>query len=90
MGKIYRDDIGVEFRLNTGIPLDDAVDVKMVVRKPFGDVVEWNATKYGATQSLTYTVVDGDLDEVGIYYIQTYVDGHKGETFQQEVHAPYT
>jgi len=85
MGKIYKNDVGVIIKIDTGIDLSECGSVKMLVRTPTADV-EWNATLVaGASSQIEYTTKEGDLSEAGDYLIQSYVimgdnSVHRGET----------
>ena len=46
---------------------------KILVRKPSGIKVEWSATLDG-TNYIQYTTLAGDLDEVGRWKLQAYVE----------------
>jgi len=97
--KYYVGDIGTEIRLlvvdeESGIDdISDATVHKLLVRKPDGSEVEWEADIEG-TQYLTYTVQDGDLDQPGTYRVQAYLElpsgwSGKGTTFTFEVHDEF-
>jgi hypothetical protein len=92
--KIYVDDTGVEINLNCIIDVSVASTVSYKVQKPDGTEVEWSATKrLGYHTYLTYTTSAGDLDQVGIYHIQPYVEfggptsAHRGDTYDLKVYA---
>jgi len=80
---IYQGMIGVGVRLDTGIDLSTATLLEIRVKKPSNTFVTWPATVYTyldgsgntvTTQSITYTTVEGDLDELGEYILQAYVE----------------
>lgn len=95
MGAIFKDDVGVQFLVDTGIvnaTLATASKTEIRVRKPGGDDVTWTATVSGT--SLSYTTSDGDLDESGTYKIAAYVEWttsstHWGETDTLEVYERF-
>lgn len=93
MGKIYQGDVGVEIRANVTVPLTDSTLTKYKVKKPSGVEATWSATVYDTT-TLTYTTVAADLDEVGEYIVQAYVEWgatskHLGESDRFVVAAKY-
>ncbi len=68
--KTYQNAIGKQIVLNTETNLSTAVSPTISVRKPVsGTVVEWPAVVIETTKLRHYTV-DGDLDELGTYYLQ--------------------
>ena len=66
-------DVGVQFKLNTGIDIDAATTANILYRKPSGATGSWT----GATASTYYvtftTTAAGDLDESGEWELQAYV-----------------
>lgn len=70
---LYVGDIGIEIRVNTGQPLTGATLMEIHVLKPSGATETWTATAYDNTW-IVYTLVIGDLDEVGEYILQGYVE----------------
>lgn len=94
MVKIYKNNIGIEFRIGVGVDLTNATVTKYKVKKPSGLVVEWAATDYDATH-LTYATVAGDLDEVGQYKLQAYIEigpttKIEGDTYLFKVNDQWT
>jgi hypothetical protein len=89
MSTVYQNDVGTEIRLDTGIDLLGASLIEIRGRKPSGSSISWTAIQYvdpvsGPTQEITYTTLPGDLDEVGSYILQAYVESgasskHYGE-----------
>lgn len=51
--------------------LASADETKILYRKPSGITGSWNATVNGT--DLTYNLVDGDIDERGMWQFQSYV-----------------
>jgi len=72
--EVYVNAIGVEFRLDTGSDLTGATKMEIHAKKPSGDIVTWTASQYAATTKITYTTIDGDLDESGTWTFQAYVE----------------
>ena len=89
-----------EIRLNTGIGLDEATLLKMLVLKPSGTEVEWTSTRYvdddgNATSYITYTTSVTDLDELGTYILHSYIEfggvpAPLGDASEFEVVEEYT
>lgn len=71
--KIYKDSIGVTIDIDMGEDISDITDTSVLVKKGEGSADTWTFTLSG-TQHLQYTTVDGDLDEVGMYYLQPDID----------------
>lgn len=95
MGKVYRGDIGIKIVLNTEADLSDATTAKIIVKKPSGAEVEWIANfEDRIAGKISYTTTNNDLDEVGVYKLQAYVEftnGTKlyGETAEMVVFDKY-
>jgi hypothetical protein len=76
MSLLYQDDIGVSIIIstsNTTIP--ETATLTLLVEKPGQNTVEWTVTPEMinlTTGVITYTTVDGDLDEVGVYKLQVH------------------
>lgn len=68
-GKLYKDTIGVPFRVDAGEVITGATAYTLVVKKPNGAVVTWTPTILG-TRQFQYAFVAGDLDQVGVYTVQ--------------------
>jgi len=81
INKIYVGDVGLAIVLmlakpGESIDITGATDTKMLVKKPDGTVVEWDAdilTVAGETKYLRHFTVAGDLDQKGRYRIQAYL-----------------
>jgi hypothetical protein len=87
--KVYVNDVGTQIILNCGTDLSGATLLRIKVKKPNGVSVTWTALPYMTTQ-IAYTTILGDLDQVGVYKIQAYVEtpswkGH-GETLNLTVY----
>lgn len=80
--KIYVGDIGVIFRVNTGIDLTTATKTTLKVKLPDETAVEWTASIYGEKTNgvLEYKSTSGDLSMVGTYRLQAYVELGTGGT----------
>lgn len=96
MGKVYVGDTGTEITLNVGLDTSTATTVKIMARKPSGEIVEWEAAPAvidGETVGLSYTVEAGDLDEAGMWRLQAFVSRSNwsglGETAEMRVWPAY-
>ena len=68
--KIFKDDYGHVFRIYAYLDISAATSIKMKVQKPSGTTVTWTSSlasdnKYYAT----YTTIDGDINESGVYLL---------------------
>jgi len=95
MSKVYQYDTGVELIFETGQDTEEATKTSILVLYPDETEGEWviSATGYPKT-TITYVTIEGDLDQEGTYYFQTYVEWganshHKGETITLEVYPEY-
>jgi len=92
MGKCYQGDVGTIILVDCGCELTDATVHVLMVRKPDGTVVSWDAVVYNK-QYLKYVVQDGDFDQVGVFYLQSKVTlgnwSGLGETATFRVYGPY-
>lgn len=73
-------DTGTEFRINitdegTAVDLSSATTLQIIFKKPSGETLTVNADLYtdGTDGIIFYNAVDGDIDESGMWKIQTYV-----------------
>jgi hypothetical protein len=78
--------------LDTGRDLTGASNPKILYQKPDGTKGEWTATISG--QSLTYAVINTDIDQAGVWKLQTYIEvaakkGY-GEIVEQVFEKPLT
>lgn len=92
MGRVFRGDIGVELRVDTGIDLSGATVTIIRVKKPNKQSVDWTPSVSGTV--LVYTTVAGDLDQKGVYNIISYVEfgstsKHSGEVAEWEIFEPF-
>lgn len=68
--KLFRNDIGILFRVYAGTDISGSTSVIMKVRKPSGLIVSWSASVDSSNSSYAiYNNVAGDLNEVGEYLI---------------------
>jgi len=71
VSKYYLGDIGTEIYAETGVDISAAVTLALKVKKPDGTKVEWAGVLEGTTQ-IKYTIVAGDFDQSGVYWLQAY------------------
>jgi hypothetical protein len=96
MAKLFKGDVGIEFIVNVGASLVEATTYKLVIRKPSGQIVEWQAQVKGepAEGNLSYTIKEGDLNEAGTYRGHAHVEDATfkltGESFQFTVFEIFT
>jgi len=84
VGKLFKDDVGVEIQVDTKIDLTDVTTKKLLVQKADGTDVEWLDPTVSGTK-LVYTTQASDLDCAGKYRLAAYVEfgatsKHTGET----------
>lgn len=77
MTKVYVGDTGTQVVLNTGAAVAGAASLQILVRKPDGSEVTWNATPDGS-QSMTYTTDSDDLNLPGTYLLQAKITTPSG------------
>lgn len=70
--KVYIGDIGTVITLNTNETISNATTTDIEVRKGDGTLATWTGSLSGS-DSVTYTVVSGDLSCSGIYKMQAYI-----------------
>lgn len=73
-------DIGTEFRVTitdegTAVDISSATTLQMIFKKPSGETLTVDADLYtdGTDGIIFYNTVDGDIDESGIWKLQTYI-----------------
>ncbi len=90
--KIFKDDIGVTFKIYAGIDISSASSLVFKVKKPSSTEVSWTATLDPANNyNAIYTSVTSDFNEVGIYLLSlqvTFAGGelHTGESAEFQVY----
>ncbi len=88
--EIHKNDIGTKFQI-TVYDGTSVVDVtggtkNIIFKKPGGTVVTHTASDEDATNGvISYTTVDGDLDEIGIWRIQAKITTAGGSVFKTDV-----
>lgn len=95
MAKIFKGDVGTVIIVDTLNDLSEASVIKLKVKKPGATtVVEWTPVEVVETTKLQYVIVADDLDKVGVYSLQAYVElpawsGH-GEVATFQVYDLWT
>jgi hypothetical protein len=70
--KIYKDDIGTEIILDTGVDITSATTHDIKYKKPDGTLGSWTGTIKDTTK-VSYTIIASDLDQSGEYEVQAYI-----------------
>ncbi len=69
MQHIVQGEYGFFVVVDTDLDISD-YDLSLLVEKPDGTTVEWNAVLYGdTTDKMAYAIEDGDLDQSGVYVL---------------------
>jgi hypothetical protein len=96
MGKYYIGAIGVQILGDCGMDVSAATVAQLKVEKPDGTLVTWTAKPIiinGSPNWLSYTTASGDLDQVGRYAVQPYLEigefSGLGETAYFDVFRPF-
>ena len=93
--KIYKDDVGVLFKVDSGIDLTSATKLELHVRKPDTTETTWTVTMDPTiTTQANYTSIASDLDKVGTYAMYLYVEftaasKHEGTTVKFRVYDEF-
>jgi len=83
--KIFKNDIGVAFRVFAGIDLTDASEIIMKVKKPSGTEVEWTAiVDEDNSYYAYYASASSDLDLEGQWRLSLEVTFPDTSSFQGE------
>ena len=70
---VFIGDIGIKIILEVGADITTAISQKIKYRKPSGERGVWTATQETAT-SISYTTIAAtDLNEIGVWLLQSYV-----------------
>ena len=70
--KIYINDTGTVISLNCGSDVSDALEAKILVKKPDNSEHEWIA-EVKNSQYVEYSILAGDLDQSGEYFLQSFI-----------------
>lgn len=89
--EIHLNDIGTEFRVtikddDSIVDISAATTLNLIILKPSGSRLVKNADLYtdGVDGIITYSIVAGDLDEIGSYKLQAMVEINGG-TFYSNI-----
>lgn len=74
---VFLNDIGTLINVDVGSDITGATVHQIKYIKPDGSSGSWDATV--STQYLQYTTADGDLDELGDWEVQAYVETPSGK-----------
>lgn len=87
---LYKGQSLLTITLDCGTSVASATTSRILYRKPSGTTGYWTATASGT--ELSYTLVDGDIDESGVWQIQAYavIGGKKayGEIINKQFNEP--
>lgn len=85
--KIHVGDVGTKFLVDCGADVSNAIEVKIIFRKPTGEVVTVNAQKDTNDKRIIYYVnTNVDFFNVaGIYRLQSYVKFSETSVFYGNV-----
>ena len=73
--KIHKDDVGTKIILDVGTDVSTATDLRIVYKKPNGVSGYWPAQLDPEDPTKIYYIVqEGDLDVVGVWIVQAYVE----------------
>jgi len=83
--KVYVGDVGTVILVDTLSDITSSTVRKILARKPNGIEIEW-AAAVDSTTKLSYTTQDGDLDTVGKWMLQAYVELPSGKWYGETAH----
>jgi len=94
MSKVYMGDVGTVLEVAVGADISAATTTDLKVKKPDGTIETWTGAANGVTNTqLDYTIVTNDLDQHGVYFIQSYIEtatwSGLGETIKLTVYQSY-
>ena len=92
MAKVYKDDIGTDIIVDTGVDISTATSVALKVTKPDGTTETWTGSVYSSNY-VKFSSVAATFDQAGVYLLQAYVvmtawTGH-GNTTKFKVYDTY-
>ena len=74
MSTVYLNDIGTLFAIDTQDDISTNNSIVLRYKKPNGVKGNWSPTLNADNQTVEYVTVDGDLDQLGEWELQVYVD----------------
>jgi hypothetical protein len=90
--EIHRGDIGTVFKVtikdsSVVVDISSSTTKQLIFKKPSGEKLEKNASYFtnGSDGIITYTTVDGDLDEEGMWKLQGKIVLSGGNTFNTDL-----
>lgn len=72
MSVIYKGDSGTVIRLDCGVDISSATQVKIIAKSPLGTKKEWTGV-VDASNYVKYTIAAEDFDVAGTWSLQAYV-----------------
>ena len=87
--EIHKNDIGTVFKVtikdgSSAVDISTSTTKQLIFKKPSGQKLEANASYY-SDGIITYTTVDGDLNEEGMWKIQGKIILSGGNTFNTDL-----
>lgn len=83
--KHYVNEVGTKIRVETTFDeLDAATKTDLKIIKPSGKKVTWGGSVEGT--EITHTIQSGELDEVGMYMLQAYIETPQGKWHGETTH----
>ena len=95
MGKVYKNTYGQDLRVKVGKDLSTAVSHMLLVKKPNGVETTWltSIATPPTNGVLSHIITEGELNVLGLYKIQAYVQYasgiFKGETVALRVYDKF-
>jgi len=85
--KIHIGDVGTKFVVDCGVDISNAIEVKLIFRKPTGEVITVNAQKDLNDKRIIFYVntMQDFFDVAGIYKLQSYVKFSETSVFYGNV-----
>lgn len=96
--KYYVGDVGTEVLVDTKSDISTATVLKLLVKKPSGEEIEWVGVlgppnSIGVYTKIKYIVKEGDWDTQGWWLVQSYVEmpswRGRGETVKFRLYPEY-
>jgi len=84
METLYYGDEGIKLILNVEEDISDATKCQIKFRKPNGVRSLWDAVKE-SDDSISYVIKNGDIDYIGIWKLQAYVETPEWKVHGEEV-----
>lgn len=72
--------VGEVIVLDVGVPMVGNEECQIDVLRPDLTMTEWTASPLPGEPNITHTLEEGDLEEIGNYYVTPVIDGAVGDT----------